>query len=628
MALGKISFDIYGEVEGRWSVYSSSKFRESAIEEAKELLGSGQFDAIKVVREDDRSGEQDTIFSEESGKKPKALTVVPVEEAPVCNTLEEFYAFESRKTAGRVLRKYLDEQGLTAFELLHNYGQLKYLVRNEDFIGKAVHSIARAQANAAGGKHYERVEALYDVIEQITARAEALEGDNTYYDLFKQSDINTLIETVQRDIEEENQDFRIRTALSKYLSEMADWQAKLLLMVEQAENDPVEEAIRYLDEIIAEIFDGTEALKEVLGFQKNRAETLETLTQLSVGRYEAKRKTVEALERFNAVKAAHPLPNTRSVMLDRVQRELGSTRPLTNDGRDADRSAFTGVLDQLVQHHALSGDSSIGEAATLRAKSLFIEEGQDESWEKAIDDMLGLLETRAGQFAYLVDLCTTDFGVKYQGHIIEKLQLIIGSLQTITDLVDDQSDRRGVIRGAATVRDRLLSTKLPEEWRLKFARTIYNLLMEYEQDGSGGMAKSKTNKKSANGSGRKGSSKVADKILNRKVVEAGKYIFREGESGTEAYLINDGEVEISRKAGERKVVIARVGKGSVIGEMALIDTKPRMASAKAVSATTLMVVPKAELQARLDRLEKSDPVMRRLMGIFVDRMRSNPVIDA
>ena len=160
MALGEISFEIYGQIEGRWSVYSTSKYRESAIEEAKELLGTGQFDAVKVVREDERSGEEETVFSEESKNKAKGLTVVPVEEAPLCEALEDVYTFESRKMTSRVLRKYLDEEGLTAFELLHNYGQIKYLTRNEDFLNKAVHTIARAQSRGTDVKHYERVESL------------------------------------------------------------------------------------------------------------------------------------------------------------------------------------------------------------------------------------------------------------------------------------------------------------------------------------------------------------------------------------------------------------------------------------------------------------------------------------
>lgn len=185
MAFGKISFDIYGQIEGRWSVYSQSKYREAAIEEAKELLGTGDFEAVKVVREDERSGEEETVFSEESKKKPKGLTVVPIEEAPLCEALEDAYAFEARKMTSRVLRKYLDEHGMTAFELMHDYGKIKSFTRNEDFLTKAVHAIARAQSKGTDVKHYERVDTLFSMIEQMTDRAESIEGDNRYYDLFK-----------------------------------------------------------------------------------------------------------------------------------------------------------------------------------------------------------------------------------------------------------------------------------------------------------------------------------------------------------------------------------------------------------------------------------------------------------
>ena len=81
-------------------------------------------------------------------------------------------------------------------------------------------------------------------------------------------------------------------------------------------------------------------------------------------------------------------------------------------------------------------------------------------------------------------------------------------------------------------------------------------------------------------------------------------------------------------AGDRDVPIAQVGEGSVIGEMALIDSEPRMASARAIKKTVLTVIPKEDLKMRLKRLEEFDPVMRCLMGVMVQRMRSHPIIDA
>ena len=84
-------------------------------------------------------------------------------------------------------------------------------------------------------------------LKQVTGRAEALEGDNTYYDLFKVNRLDVMFETVHRDIDEDNREFWIRTALSKYLGEMIGWQAKLLLMVEQAENNPTEKAVVFIE---------------------------------------------------------------------------------------------------------------------------------------------------------------------------------------------------------------------------------------------------------------------------------------------------------------------------------------------------------------------------------------------
>ena len=104
-------------------------------------------------------------------------------------------------------------------------------------------------------------------------------------------------------------------------------------------------------------------------------------------------------------------------------------------------------------------------------------------------------------------------------------------------------------------------------------------------------------------------------------------IFREGDTGDEAYLIKSGLVEISRLAGSKDVVVAEAGNGSIIGEMALIDSLPRMATARAKTTTQLTVIPREALTGRLDRLEKFDPVLRRMMDMFVQRMRDHPIIE-
>ena len=211
-------------------------------------------------------------------------------------------------------------------------------------------------------------------------------------------------------------------------------------------------------------------------------------------------------------------------------------------------------------------------------------------------------------------------------------------LKSVNDLVHKKTERRGVIRGVAHVRDRLLATNLPEIWRQKFARVIYNLLMKYEGDQAkaagpkagpaktGGKAKPAPAGQEAEPDSKR-SKAMKKPTLASKKFEAGKYIFREGDEGIEAYVIQSGQVEISRKSGSRDVPIAKVGKGSFIGEMALIDEKPRMATARALKDTTLMVIPKSTLTTSLGNLAKADPFMHRLVVMFVNRMRNHPVID-
>jgi hypothetical protein len=51
-----------------------------------------------------------------------------------------------------------------------------------------------------------------------------------------------------------------------------------------------------------------------------------------------------------------------------------------------------------------------------------------------------------------------------------------------------------------------------------------------------------------------------------------------------------------------------------------------MASARADAKTEVTVIPLADMQKRLERLGKADPVMRHLVGMLVQRMRDYRVI--
>ena len=112
---------------------------------------------------------------------------------------------------------------------------------------------------------------------------------------------------------------------------------------------------------------------------------------------------------------------------------------------------------------------------------------------------------------------------------------------------------------------------------------------------------------------------MADIVLERKACQAGDTIFREGDSADQAFIVQEGEVAIVKSAGGKANVLGIIGKGGIFGEMGLIDDRPRMATARAKTAVTLIVVSRQMFD---EKLAKTDPFVRGLLNVFADTIRS------
>jgi CRP/FNR family transcriptional regulator, cyclic AMP receptor protein len=78
-----------------------------------------------------------------------------------------------------------------------------------------------------------------------------------------------------------------------------------------------------------------------------------------------------------------------------------------------------------------------------------------------------------------------------------------------------------------------------------------------------------------------------ERIVHRRTYRAGEVIFHAGDTGVAMYVILAGEVRIvvPGESKESQIEVSRLSSGELFGEMALLDTAPRSATAIAATPT-------------------------------------------
>jgi EAL domain-containing protein (putative c-di-GMP-specific phosphodiesterase class I) len=102
-------------------------------------------------------------------------------------------------------------------------------------------------------------------------------------------------------------------------------------------------------------------------------------------------------------------------------------------------------------------------------------------------------------------------------------------------------------------------------------------------------------------------------------LQSGDVLFREGDEPTTAFILDEGQVEIRATQRGQEVVLALLGPGAIIGEMAVIDAAPRTATAVALTPCRLIALDRAQIA---ERIAGSDPVIRALLQGTLQRYRS------
>jgi len=113
---------------------------------------------------------------------------------------------------------------------------------------------------------------------------------------------------------------------------------------------------------------------------------------------------------------------------------------------------------------------------------------------------------------------------------------------------------------------------------------------------------------------------------HRRVFEAGRNVMIIEQPGEAVYIILHGTVKIYVEQGERDVILSILGAGDLLGEMSLIDSVGRSASAVTLENSLMLWMDKLTFNYMLDNFP---PVARNLVRILSGRVRlSDQLIQA
>jgi len=120
-------------------------------------------------------------------------------------------------------------------------------------------------------------------------------------------------------------------------------------------------------------------------------------------------------------------------------------------------------------------------------------------------------------------------------------------------------------------------------------------------------------------------SKYEGRSIQHHVFAKDTVLFKKGEDRHCAFLVNKGSVEIhgnDQRLGPDKLLCV-INEGEIFGEMALVDSSPRSATAIVASTEAdLFVIPREALYSRFQNL---DPMITLLMSLLVEHYRTSRI---
>ena len=479
----KTHFEIMIRRDDRWTIEGIRDDEDRATILALDLLTQANAEAVRVLRRrvgaSGREYEKEVFVREAERSAVSVNLAADVDVAPACATLADLDGLAARTTLSAAMRRYLDAQGLTVTEILHNQRELKRILEADGLVFGALARIAAVQARDTGTDAKTRSRALDDLTHQLVLRARhAATAKNQ--PALGPSGVDGLFRRLSGD--DQARRFTARVAISARLVETRDLMRKLDTLLDLFPAEPNADADPVLGGFVAECLMSSALLKELMPFQACLADALETLLLLVKGKFEHRSTAMasesEPVVRLNALFGAKRLPESRLVIFDRIRRELKGTQPLTKQGPGEDMRRFRSLLQSIMTPQGPIGGPPMASALVGRQVRLG-GKGGVAALRAAIRNIGACFRTPWDEITFMTDLARSELADLFTEEIALGLNGCLNEAHDIDHLLRALPNRAGRIERIHSLRKTLANLPFEEGYRASYTRRIDDLLARH-----------------------------------------------------------------------------------------------------------------------------------------------------
>lgn len=438
-------FEIHLQRDGRWLIDSSADSQAEAEEIAKKALNRQGVTGVKVVKETTRGNtarEQVLFERTRSGTGSDKIFVADVDEAPVCDDAVDLYGIGGRQVLNRLFRTYLDKNGVTATEVMHEFRELKRLVDADTLVMSGIGKVSALQAKLYPdiGDASARRDALFGFLDALTERAR--DAATKKLPLIRQDGFERVIGKITNSADGPDCAFLIRLAVARELVQERSYFAKLGQTVDWAMPCEAEAGRAVADTFISDTLCNPETLQDLLGARNSLASALGALVSLAQGSLEVETdgKPDDAPEavagRLVGLFAKGALPDSSVVLVDRVRRQVAGKQPLSQSGGDEEADALKELIDTLMPEDTLLGGDSMAEALTHR-QSRILNRGGTNGLREATGRLLPVFGDPVRKAAYLIDLSRSGLAETIGDEITMQIEGLFLRPDSVKQIVRD-----------------------------------------------------------------------------------------------------------------------------------------------------------------------------------------------